>query len=226
MATLLTLIILTLFLLHLLRRPKRSSTRATPYRNKEEVVGSYGEQEALDTLRTLDGRNRIFSNLYLPTGEGTTTEVDLLWICRQGIFVLEVKHYSGWIFASERNRYWTQVLKGGHKSRFYNPIWQNKAHIAALRALLHPTYAGKYFNVIVFSDHCTLKDVSYHSAHTMIVQQEGLSGYLKTMVASLPAIISEERIDEISSRLAQYEDTAPHVYHEHIQSIEHTYRRH
>jgi len=195
-------------------------------KGREQIIGADGEREALDTLLKLEEPGRILTNLYLPTKSGSTTEVDLVWICRQGIFVLEVKHFSGWIFASERNQYWTQVLKGGHKSRFYNPIWQNKAHIAALRALLYPTYMGKYFNVVVFSDHCTLKDVTYHSDRTMVVQQEMLADYLCMMVDSLPSIISEQRIEEIASRLARYKDASSNTLHEHIRSIEYRYKGH
>jgi hypothetical protein len=53
-------------------------------------------------------------------------------ISTKGIFVFESKNYSGWIFGSEKNRYWTQTLPKNSKNKFFNPIWQNKAHIKAL----------------------------------------------------------------------------------------------
>ena len=137
--------------------------------------------------------------------------------------MLEVKHFSGWIFGNERNQHWTQVLKGGRKNRFYNPIWQNKAHIAALRSLLYPTFMGKYFNVVVFSDHCTLKDVSYHSDRTMVVQQEELADYLCMMVDSCRAS-SLSSASMQSPRFSWYKDTPQQVHHDHIQSINQRYK--
>lgn len=219
---LVVLIIAILFILYF--NSRSSQPRHTSSKHREQIIGADGEREAFDTLLELEEPGRILTNLYLPTQSGSTTEVDLIWICKQGIFVLEVKHFSGWIFGNERNQYWTQVLKGGLKNRFYNPIWQNKAHIAALRSLLYPTYMGKYFNVVVFSDHCTLKDVSYHSDRTMVVQQEELADYLCMMVDSLPVIISEQRIDAIASLLKQYKDTPKQVHHDHIQSIHQRYK--
>lgn len=82
---------------------------------------------------------------------------------------------------------------------------------------------GKYFNVVVFSDHCTLKDVTYHSDRTMVLQQEELADYLCMMVDSFPPIISEQRIEEIASRLVCYKDASSDTLHEHIRSIEHKY---
>ncbi|HPZ16172.1 MAG TPA: nuclease-related domain-containing protein [Sphaerochaeta sp.] len=188
-------------------------------------IGRIGERQALDTVLQQNTYGRVLTNLYLPTNTGSTTEVDLLWVCTQGIFVLEVKHYSGWIFGNERNQYWTQVIKGGHKSRFYNPLWQNRAHIAALRSLLYPTYMGSYFNVVVFSDHCTLKDVSFHSERTTVLQQEDLAHYLSMMTHSLPKIIEKERVDLITAQLTPYGEASPGLHDRHIQSIDSNYKR-
>ena len=50
-------------------------------------------------------------------------------IHEKGIFVIESKNYSGWIFGNERDKKWTQVLANGDKNYFFNPILQNKIHI-------------------------------------------------------------------------------------------------
>lgn len=163
-----------------------------------------GESEAETTLRTMEITGTILRNLHLPTNKGTTTEVDLVWISHKGVFVLEVKNYSGWIFGNERNQYWTQVLKGGLKNQFYNPIRQNGGHIAAVRGQLWRFYKGPYFNIIVFSDHCTLKDVTFHSDNTAVIQQHQLDEYLYKTTWRLPTIIDQRRIDQIASILSQY----------------------
>ena len=71
-----------------------------------------------------------FHDILVPH-RSATTQVDHIVASKFGIFVLETKNYSGWIFGSEKQRTWTQVLKG-KKSQFQNPLRQNFAHIAAL----------------------------------------------------------------------------------------------
>lgn len=79
-----------------------------------------------------------------------TTQIDHLVISRFGIFVVETKHMSGWIFGGAGQRQWTQVHKGGKRYSFQNPIFQNKAHVSAVRNVLDVDIS-KVFNVVVFT---------------------------------------------------------------------------
>lgn len=49
------------------------------------------------------------------------TEVDLIYINTSGIYVIESKNYSGWIFGDFKQKYWTQTFKT-EKHKFYNPV--------------------------------------------------------------------------------------------------------
>jgi len=91
---------------------------------------------------------RLIDNLTLPLGQGTT-QVDHVLVSTFGIFVIETKHISGWIFGAPWQRQWTQVLYR-QKNRFANPLKQNAAHLDALRRLL-PVPHRCFFSVIVFS---------------------------------------------------------------------------
>jgi hypothetical protein len=64
-----------------------------------------------------------------------TTESDHLIVSRFGIFVVELKDRSGWIFANAYNPVWTAV-HFGEKFRFQNPLHQNYGHIKALQEFL------------------------------------------------------------------------------------------
>lgn len=76
----------------------------------------------------------------------------------RGVFVFESKNYSGWIFGSEGQRQWTQALNKVTKTRFYNPIMQNAAHVRALsRRLVVPEEC--FVSYVVFSDRCKLVNV-------------------------------------------------------------------
>ncbi len=78
---------------------------------------------------------RVLSDLILPV-EGGTTQIDHLVLSRFGIFVIETKNMSGWIFGCAGQQKWTQVQKGGKRRRFQNPLRQNYAHIKAVQEVL------------------------------------------------------------------------------------------
>lgn len=67
--------------------------------------------------------------------DGETTQIDHILISRFGVFVIETKDYSGWIFANAKLANWTQVVFHV-KSQFQNPIFQNFRHVRAVREIL------------------------------------------------------------------------------------------
>ena len=73
-------------------------------------------------------------NVTLNTPDGTT-QIDHVFLSPYGIFVLETKNMSGWIFASEKQAQWTQKFPK-HSFKFQNPLRQNHKHLKALEATL------------------------------------------------------------------------------------------
>jgi len=97
---------------------------------------------------------RLFKNVTFPIRD-ETTQVDHLIVSPYGIFVIETKNMSGWIFGSADRARWTQVIYR-FKQGFQNPIYQNEVHVRAVRDLLglHPE---SVHNVVVFVGHSTFK---------------------------------------------------------------------
>lgn len=128
--------------------------------------GKMGETHIYSVLDKLEGQKAILTNCYLPLRNGGTTEVDLILIHESGIYVVESKNYSGWIFGSEDQKYWTQSLpsrgRRTEKHKFYNPTWQNGTHIRCLKRILQDNTVP-YYSYIVFGDGCELKNVSLTS---------------------------------------------------------------
>jgi hypothetical protein len=75
-----------------------------------------------------------FRNIILPTSRGST-EIDHLIVSPFGLFVIENKDRSGWIFGGESDRYWTAV-HFERRYQFQNPLHQNFGHVKALEELL------------------------------------------------------------------------------------------
>ena len=97
------------------------------YLSVRNNTGRYGEYLTYKYLKHMeDNGARFLFNVYIPRGNGETTEIDVLMICSKGIFVFESKNYNGWIFGSESQKYWYQTFPAGrgrsHKEHFYNPI--------------------------------------------------------------------------------------------------------
>jgi restriction system protein len=75
----------------------------------------------------------LLNNVTLPTESGTT-QIDHVLVADTGIFVIETKHYQGWIFGGANQNEWTQVIFK-KKSRFQNPVRQNYGHPKTLQSL-------------------------------------------------------------------------------------------
>ncbi len=128
----------------------------------DERVGKLGEkltERELKLVRLFGRKGKILKNIYLPKEEGGTSEIDVVYITPKGIFVIESKNYSGWIFGDEKSAYWTASLPNGQKNRFYSPIKQNQTHIKWLNHYLesHGFQDVPMYSLIVFSERCEIK---------------------------------------------------------------------
>lgn len=90
----------------------------------------------------------LLNHLTVRTKDGTT-QIDHVLVSRFGVFVIETKDYSGWIFANAADRYWTQVLYRV-KFRFRNPIHQNFKHLCAIRDILDFVSPAEIRSAVVF----------------------------------------------------------------------------
>lgn len=112
----------------------------------------------------------IFHDLYLNNGNGKFSQIDLVVATKVGIVVFEIKEYNGWIFGTENQKDWTQLLAyGKRKYKFYNPIFQNKKHVEDLKKIYH--FDGiPFFSIIVFFGDCQFKNSVDLPSHTFITK--------------------------------------------------------
>lgn len=121
------------------------------------VKGFIGEKAAQMILNKLDKEKYyVLNDLLIPDSNGKTTQIDHVVISQYGIFVIETKNYKGWITGTENSQYWTQTIYK-RKEKLYNPLWQNKGHVNALKALLSEFGNARYFPIVAFSGRATLK---------------------------------------------------------------------
>lgn len=98
----------------------------------------------------------IFNDVTLHTSNNDTTQIDHVIISPFGVFVIEVKNYSGWIYGSENQYKWTQVLNKQSKNQFQNPLIQNKKHCQVVQKILE-LENRQIHSMVVFMGKATFK---------------------------------------------------------------------
>lgn len=184
-----------------------------------EKYGEYLTYKKLKEYET-DGGKFLF-NCYIPKEDGSTTEIDVLLIHSTGIFVIESKNYSGWIFGSENNKTWTQTLRSGkgkvHKEHFYNPIMQNNTHVKWLKEIVGTNIP--IYSLIAFSERCTLKDITVESPDVVVINRQHISGSVKHMGNRSIQALSKMDISRIQEMLYPYTQTTEYEKQQHIENI-------
>lgn len=118
-----------------------------------------------------------------------------------GIYVFESKNFSGWIYGGYKQKEWTQKLEH-FQNHFYNPIWQNKGHISALKNVLGSKLP--YISLIVFSERCELKNVPNDNTNLIIIKRNLLERKLVNEINQREKCISLEQVDEMYMKLQTY----------------------
>ena len=185
--------------------------------------GRYGEYLIYKRLRRLEGKKgRFLFNVYIPKEDGTTTEIDALMITSKGILVFESKNYSGWIFGNETSKNWTQTLPQGRgkskKTKFLNPVIQNKGHIKHLKEFLGGELDVK--SIVVFSERCTLKDITMKSEEVKVINRYDIVKTVKSVLERTEAEeLTEQTMMEIYEKLYPLTQVSDEVKEEHVKNI-------
>ena len=186
------------------------------YRN----AGQFGEYLIDYALQSngIEGERVVLTNLYLPM-KGKTTEIDLLMLHEKGIFVIESKYYSGWIFGSEAQLKWTQCFRNGRKEHFYNPVKQNRTHIRALAEYLSMPEEA-FSSYVVFSERCTLKKVPrYFDGDITVCHRHKMLCLMRKRIKDAPVVYSHTDIERLAGLLRPLTEVTKEEKQQHIEDL-------
>ncbi len=165
---------------------------------------------------------KVFFNLYVPKEDGSTSEVDAVCVYPKGIVVIESKFYSGWIFGDEKQQYWTQTIY--HKrSRFLNPIIQNKGHIKSLSNYLNIP-ADCFYSMIVFSNGVEMKTEVPKTSDYCVISRNQLKEEIISHFSAKERIWSNEETAAICKRISNLTNADEEIKAKHIQNIRNNHR--
>lgn len=187
--------------------------------------GAMGEYNLSRKLKKYQKDGAVFLfNTYIPKNQDETTEIDVVMICRHGVFVFENKNYSGWIYGKENQKNWCQVLPAGkgksHKEFFYNPVKQNKTHIKHLKTIIGQDVP--IYSVVTFSNRCTLKDISVNNDIPVIQLNDVHKTISSIIKKNNTHIVEDAKIDELYNLLSAYTNVSEDVKRKHIENVKTT----
>jgi len=163
----------------------------------------------------------IYHDLYLNNENGKYSQIDLVVATKVGIIVFEVKEYRGWIFGTEIQKDWTQILAyGKRKYKFYNPILQNKKHIEVLKKFYHFDNIP-VFSMIVFFGDCELKSSIDLPSKTFLTKSNKVMKIFKEILESNQPAIYQNKW-EIANLLKQAVNNGENsmILEKHIENIQ------
>lgn len=112
---------------------------------KKRIAGKEGELQAKKILNHYLNENDLLLNNVNISIHGRNTELDYVVINNNGVFIFEVKNFSGKLVGNEDDQYWNKYkISSGNKEyikEIRNPIKQLKREIYLLKEYL------KYYGV-------------------------------------------------------------------------------
>ena len=182
-----------------------------------EWTGRHGEKLTAKQLKRLAffmGEGKVLRNVYVPKEGGGTSEIDVLFITSRGVFVIESKNYSGWIFGDEADRNWTARLQSGQSNRFYNPIRQNRGHLKWLGR-----YVGQdvpLYSLVVFSKRCELKKITVTSEDVAVIKRDELGRTVRRIWEAAEGVGPVD-VDGVCRRLEPLTHADAEIRAEHVE---------
>jgi ssDNA-binding Zn-finger/Zn-ribbon topoisomerase 1 len=168
---------------------------------KPKLKGIYGESIVALQLSQLSSKKYKILNDVLIQNDVRSSQIDHIVVSNYGVFVIETKNFSGWIFGNEHSNNWTKTLYK-KKYHFRNPILQAWGHITTLKAVLSDCHHTPYFPIVVFTGNSTLRNIK---ANVPVVKTGGLIRHIKN--ESNTEHLSNEAVDQIYNKLVRLNKT-------------------
>lgn len=183
-------------------------------RNSANIKGAVGETKVNATLYALGAEYIPLHDVLIRNSKGTASQIDQIVLSEYGIFVIETKHYKGWIFGNEKAENWMQVIFK-EKHTFRNPVKQNWSHVYALKNILVDFPQATYYPIVVFAGDATLKSID---SSVPVIYRHELNDTIRA--ASTKKCFSADDVLRIKALLESKAITEKDAKRQHVQTIQ------
>lgn len=181
----------------------------------------YFEMKCFENLSKVYGcgLKKILTDLMIPNAVNKTTQLDIVFINKSGIYAIEAKNYNC-IVEYYNNKIWLRREFNGRVNKFQSPIKQNENHINNLRKILSE-YDQSYFNsIITFANTCIIRyDAQHEKYNAKVLNLKDLKNTVKDMTKNKETVFSNEVIYEIYHRLSEYARVGALAKNKHIDYV-------
>lgn len=147
------------------------------------LSGMKGERSLLKAARKLDGSCNVYLNLPVRY-KRNRSEIDMLVVGENGVFVIEAKNHSGKISGDDTEQFWRQHkrYKDGHEtcSEMENPLRQVNRQREILKNILKSGGVDLWINsAVYFSNPYVRLDLTLKDTSNVVKGEEELLNLLK-----------------------------------------------
>ena len=174
--------------------------------------GNEGENIVSSVLAELSKEYHCEEDFIVRTEKRETTQIDHVVFSSYGIFVIETKNYSGWIFGQEHDRKWTQSFRRGKKHTFSNPLRQNYSHIKALQSITKLP-EDMFINMVVFIRKAEIKtDLPDNVCKSPMDAKRFITAHKQIL-------LSDTQVRDAINDVKNAQETSPEVRREHVANL-------
>ena len=177
-----------------------------------ESRGTFGEMivaSIFDPRFFGEEEHYIINDIIFETLDGKTHQIDHVVIYKTGIFCIETKNIEGLILGNPNIISW-RVYNGNQPYEIFNPILQNKKHIAVLSEFIEWKY--DIHSIIVFIKGNKPKDCGDE-----VLNLQELKDYVKHYPCDKE--LTSEQMKALYNSLTIYKDESDITTAEHIKNV-------
>ena len=160
--------------------------------NTKRSRGYIGEDDVNRVLILHSVNNKLhYKIIHNFVMKSPRVQVDTIYINKDGVFIIEVKNWTGRIVGKEDDDRWNRVIIRNGIQRSYqylNPIKQNKSHVYKIKTILKPDIP--IYSLIVFASN-NARSLGIDN----VVNITGMSRWLLNIKSNRE--LTDEEIDEI-----------------------------
>lgn len=160
-------------------------------------TGLNGENNTINTLKSLDESYNIFKNIQISVDE-KETEIDTIVVGNNGVFIIEVKNHNGTIEGNGNEDIWIQHKvgrKGGrYTNKIKNPIKQVKYQTFMLSKFLKVNNIDVWIEHMVYFSNKNVKNKT-SNVESVFFESSDLLNYIKNYI--LKKSLSQNEISSI-----------------------------